>query len=62
VVTIGGVAATVSFSGLAPGNVGLYQVNVQVPAGVTAGARVPVMMTINGQQANVVTIAVDAGV
>lgn len=33
-VTIGGVSATVSFSGLAPGFVGLYQVNVQVPSRV----------------------------
>ncbi len=32
-VTIGGVAAQVSFSGLTPGTVGLYQVNVQVPVG-----------------------------
>src|ERR1022692_3787942 len=31
-VTIGGVPANVTFSGLAPGFVGLYQVNAQVPA------------------------------
>jgi uncharacterized protein (TIGR03437 family) len=34
---IGGTAATVNFAGLAPGFVGLYQVNVVIPAGVTAG-------------------------
>ncbi len=38
-VTIGGTAATVNFSGLAPGFVGLYQVNVLVPTGAPAGAQ-----------------------
>jgi uncharacterized protein (TIGR03437 family) len=37
VVSIGGVNGTVSFSGLAPGFPGLYQVNVQVPANIAAG-------------------------
>ena len=36
-VTIGGREARVSFAGLAPGFVGLYQVNVEVPAGLPAG-------------------------
>jgi uncharacterized protein (TIGR03437 family) len=35
--SIGGMSAPVSFSGLAPGFVGLYQVNVQVPESVAAG-------------------------
>jgi len=35
--TVGGVAATVTFAGLAPGLAGLYQVNVTIPSGVTAG-------------------------
>jgi len=34
---IGGVAATVGYSGLAPGLAGLYQINLTVPAGLTAG-------------------------
>ncbi|MCU1232907.1 MAG: glycosyl hydrolase [Candidatus Solibacter sp.] len=59
VVTIGGVPATVSFSGLAPGFVGLYQVNVQVPAGVAPGADVPVVLTLAGAAANTVTVAVE---
>jgi uncharacterized protein (TIGR03437 family) len=58
VVTIGGVTATVSFSGLAPGYVGLYQVNVQVPDGVAAGDAVPVTLSLGGIAANQVTIAV----
>lgn len=36
-VTINGINAPVQFSGLAPGFVGLYQVNVQVPNGLTSG-------------------------
>ena len=36
-VYIGGVAATVGYSGLAPQLAGLYQINVTVPSGVTAG-------------------------
>jgi uncharacterized protein (TIGR03437 family) len=57
-VTIGGIVGQVSFSGLAPGAVGLYQVNVQVPVGVTAGAVVPVTLSIGGVTSNTVTIAV----
>jgi len=34
---IGGVAATVQFAVLAPGFVGLYQVNLTIPSGVTVG-------------------------
>jgi len=48
----------VSFSGLAPGGVGLYQVNVLVPLGVTAAENVPVVLTIGGVASNTVTIAV----
>jgi uncharacterized protein (TIGR03437 family) len=57
-VTIGGVSANVLFSGLAPTFVGLYQVNVQIPSGVTAGSQVPVVVTMNGAASNVATIAV----
>jgi uncharacterized protein (TIGR03437 family) len=57
---VGGVAADVSFSGLAPGYVGLYQINAQVPAGLPANSATPVSISY-GQGAassNVVTIAV----
>ena len=46
-VSIGGQAATVIFSGLAPGFVGLYQVNVQVPSGLTPGNQ-PITISIGG--------------
>ena len=57
-VTIGGVSANVSFSGLTPGFASLYQVNVQVPAGVAAGDTVPLVLSIGGIQTNTVTVAV----
>ena len=34
---ISGTAATIAFQGLAPGFAGLYQVNIQIPSGLTAG-------------------------
>jgi uncharacterized protein (TIGR03437 family) len=58
VVTVGGVPAMVTFSGLAPGGVGLYQVNVQVPDGAPAGNAVPLIVTIGGASSNTVTLAV----
>jgi uncharacterized protein (TIGR03437 family) len=56
-VTIGGVPADVSFFGLAPGYVGLYQVNAQVPAGLAANSAVPVVIAIGGVTSNTVTMA-----
>ena len=48
VVTIGGVPAAVTFSGLAPGGVGLFQINAQIPDGALAGSAVPVTISLNG--------------
>jgi uncharacterized protein (TIGR03437 family) len=54
----------VLFSGLTPLLVGLYQVNVQVPATAPAGDAVPLVLTVTdpvtGQsvQSNTVTLAV----
>lgn len=58
IVTIGGVSTLATFSGLAPGYVGLYQVNALVPAGVLGGAAVPVTISMGGTTSNAVTIAV----
>ncbi|HXE74406.1 MAG TPA: PQQ-dependent sugar dehydrogenase [Candidatus Xenobia bacterium] len=57
-VTVGGVPATVLFSGLAPPFVGLYVVTLQVPADAPTGNSVPVVLTIGGIQSNAVTIAI----
>jgi len=57
-VTIGGVTANVQFSGLAPGYVGLYQVNAQVPAGSATGSSVSVTISMGGVTSNTVTMAV----
>jgi len=56
--TVGGVAAFVSFAGLAPGFIGVYQVNMQVPQGVAAGNAVPVTLSGGGLMSNTVTISV----
>lgn len=57
-VTIGGVAAQVTFSGLTPGLAGLYQVNALVPAAVSPGSAVSLVIGISGISSNSVTIAV----
>ncbi len=63
-VTIGGVNAPVLFSGLTATLAALYQVNVQMPSGVTPGSAVPVVITImdpvtgESVESNLVTIAV----
>ena len=59
-VTIGGVDAEVSFSGLAPGNAGQYQINVQVPNGVKPGDDVPLTVTMPDGSTDTVTIAITA--
>lgn len=55
-VTIANLPATVTYSGAAPGFVGLYQVNVQVPTGAAGGIQ-PVQIVMNGVASNSVTIA-----
>jgi uncharacterized protein (TIGR03437 family) len=55
--TIGGIAADVSFAGLAPGFAGLYQVNLKVPAGAPAGNNVPLVLTVAGQSSSPVAVA-----
>ena len=57
-VTIGGQSAPVSFAGLAPGLVGVYQVNAQVPQSLAPGDEVEVVIKQGGAQSNTVTIAV----
>jgi uncharacterized protein (TIGR03437 family) len=58
-VTIGGVAATVEFSGLAPGFVGLWQLNVKIPANAPTGNEVPLIVTVDGRPSNQTTVAIN---
>jgi uncharacterized protein (TIGR03437 family) len=59
-VFVGDASGQVLFSGLAPGFVGLYQVNALVPAASPIGPAVPVVILIGGVVSNSVTIAVSA--
>jgi uncharacterized protein (TIGR03437 family) len=56
-VNIAGLSANVIHSGLVPGFVGLYQIEVQAPPGMPAGAQ-PVQITMQGATSNIATIAV----
>ena len=56
-VTIGGATAAVSFSGLAPDFVGLDQINVQVPAGLSSGNQ-PLVVSIAGASSKTVLLPV----
>ena len=57
-VTIGGVPSAVSFSGIAPGNAGLYQINVPIPDGIQPNDDVPIVVTMPNGSGDTVTIAV----
>lgn len=57
VVTIGGQQAQVQFSGLSPGSIGLYQVNVVVP-NVGSGSQ-PIVISVDGQASKQVNLPVE---
>jgi uncharacterized protein (TIGR03437 family) len=59
-ITIGGIGAMVTYQGSAPGEVaGVLQVNAVVPAGVTPGAAVPVVIQVgNWKSQSGIAIAV----
>jgi uncharacterized protein (TIGR03437 family) len=57
-VSFGSQTATPAFAGLAPGIVGLYQVNVAVPQGPPTGSAVPLTLTVADQTSPAVTIAI----
>ncbi len=54
---IGGLDAPVLFSGISPGTAAEYQINTVIPAGVTPGDDVPVVLSF-GSSSDTVTIAV----
>jgi uncharacterized protein (TIGR03437 family) len=55
VVTLAGRPAEVTFSGLAPGFTGLYQVNVRIPAGTPSGTQ-SLALTLEGVRSNEVKV------
>jgi uncharacterized protein (TIGR03437 family) len=55
--TIGSSTAQVAFAGLAPGFVGLVQVNIVVPSGLQTGAY-PLTVTIGSETSNSATVSV----
>jgi uncharacterized protein (TIGR03437 family) len=58
-VTIGGIAAPVAFSGLSPGFVGLWQINVQIPANAPTGNSVPLVISFGEKNSRTTTIAIN---
>jgi uncharacterized protein (TIGR03437 family) len=57
-VAVGSNFGNVQYSGLAPGYVGLWQINVTIPQGTPAGSAVPVRVVIDSSSSNLVTVAV----
>jgi uncharacterized protein (TIGR03437 family) len=57
-VAVGSNFGNVQYSGLAPGFVGLWQINVTIPQGTPAGSAVGVRVVIDSTSSNLVTIAV----
>ena len=55
--TIGGVAAPVSFAG-AQGSIGLDQINIQIPNSLRGRGEVAVLLTVDGETSNPVTLNV----
>jgi len=47
-VTLGGAAMAVSYAGLVPGEVGVYQINVQAPPDAPQGLSIPLVITQGG--------------
>jgi uncharacterized protein (TIGR03437 family) len=57
-VAIGNTFGTIRFSGLAPGMVGIWMIEVQIPANATAGSATPVRAVINGTPTNLISVAI----
>lgn len=65
-VSIGGMPAVVAFAGLVvpgpnPYSVGVYEVDVLVPTGVSAGSAVPLTISVDGVRSNPVMMAIASG-
>lgn len=57
-VVLNGTELATSFAGLAPNYIGLYQVNVLIPASLPPGLGIPLMLKVGGQVSNVVPVSV----
>ena len=53
-------AGKVSFAGLTPTAVGLYQINVVIPSNTPLGNSIPVMASVGGVPSNQVYLAITA--
>ncbi len=58
-VRIGGLAAPVVFSGMAPGLTGVWQLNVQIPMQAPIGREVPVTVVLEGREVKSVPVAIE---
>ncbi len=58
-VTIGGINAQVAFSGLAPGFVGLWQLNVKIPDNAPTGNAVPLIASFGDRSSKTTTVAIN---
>jgi uncharacterized protein (TIGR03437 family) len=56
-VTIGGAVAKVLFAGAQSEYAGLDQLNVVVPRSLVGAGEVPIVLTVDGQTANAVTVS-----
>jgi uncharacterized protein (TIGR03437 family) len=57
-VAVGNTFGEVTFSGLAAGMVGVWQLDVRIPENAPSGAAVPVRAVINAVPSNIVTVAI----
>jgi uncharacterized protein (TIGR03437 family) len=57
-VSVGGVPAEVYFAGLAPGFVGLYQINFRVPEKAPVGPETSLSVSVAGIGSNLATLSV----
>jgi uncharacterized protein (TIGR03437 family) len=57
-VLLNGTELPADFAGLAPGFIGLYQVNVTIPTSMPPGLGVPLTLKVEGQQSNSVLVAI----
>jgi len=58
-VTLGGSNLALEFAGMAPGEVGVYQINVKVPSSVQSGLSIPLTISQGGVDTTIQVRVVD---